>query len=114
MAAVYVSNLVINAGATFTQDFYLANSSTNSALNLNTSTVNSQMRKWSGSTGVTTFTSSIVDANAGHIRIGLSTSQTLNLKPGRYVYDVLVRDSSTNVTNRIIEGMVLLREAVTR
>ena len=34
MAAVYVSNLVINTGATFTQKFTLENVSSNSALEL--------------------------------------------------------------------------------
>lgn len=114
MASVYVSNLVINAGASFKQDFFLENTSTNSATDLSSSTINCQMRKWAGSTGVTTFTSSVVDSISGHIRIQLSADQTLTLKPGRYVYDIVVHNNSTNIKTRVVEGMVLLRESVTR
>lgn len=116
MASVYVSNLVINSGADFSQDFFLENSSTNSALDLSSSVISAQMRKWSGSTGVTTFTTSVVNSSSGQIRIGLSSSLTSNLKPGRYVYDVLVTDASgiTTSTSRVVEGMALVREGVTR
>lgn len=114
MASVYVSNLVINSGASFSQDFFLENTSTNSALDLSSSSVLSQMRKWSGSTGVTTFTTSIVNASAGQIRISLGSTSTSTLKPGRYVYDVLVVDNSLSTTTRVIEGMALVREGVTR
>jgi hypothetical protein len=48
----------------------------------------------------------------GKITISLTSSQTVDLKPGRYVYDVVItRDS---VKTRVIEGMVLVREGVTR
>ena len=48
--AVYVSNLVINTGATFQQTFSLENITSNSALDLNGFTAASQMRKHAGST----------------------------------------------------------------
>jgi hypothetical protein len=35
------------------------------------------------------------------------------LKPGRYVYDVVIEDEF-GVKNRVIEGMVLVTEGVTR
>jgi hypothetical protein len=72
------------------------------------------MRKWAGSVGVTTFTTTIVNASAGQIRIGLGSSATSNLKPGRYIYDILITDNGTNVVSRVVEGMVLVREGVTR
>jgi hypothetical protein len=46
MAAVYVNNLVINAGSDFSQIFTLESSDTNSPLNLTGFTVQSQMRKY--------------------------------------------------------------------
>jgi hypothetical protein len=112
MASIYVSNLIINAGTSFSQDFFLEDSTTNSAMNLSSASVSSQMRKWAGSTGVTTFTSSIVNAQTGQIRISLGSSITSALKPGRYVYDVLLTDNNT--TSRVVEGMALIREGVTR
>jgi len=112
MASIYVSNLIINSGTSFSQDFFLENSATNSAMNLSSSSVASQMRKWSGSTGVTTFTTSIVNSQNGQIRISLGSSITSALKPGRYVYDVLL--TNNNSTTRVVEGMALVREGVTR
>ena len=49
MAAVYVNNLVINAGSNFSQTFTLESSDTNSTLNLTGYIVESQMRKYAGS-----------------------------------------------------------------
>jgi hypothetical protein len=73
------------------------------------------MRKWSGSSGVTTFTTSVVNSSSGQIRIGLSSVTTARLKPGRYVYDVLITTTSgvTTTTSRVVEGMALVREGVT-
>lgn len=114
MASVYVSNLIINSGATFSQDFFLSNSSTDVPFDLTNSVVQSQMRKWYGSVGVTTFTSNIVNTATGQIRIGLGKSETSTLKPGRYIYDILVTNTVSNVASRVIEGSVLVREGVTR
>lgn len=114
MAAVYVSNLVVNSGADFSQSFTLDSADTNSALNLTGYTVESQMRKWSGSSTATTFTSTIVvPATTGQILLSLTDTQTAALKPGRYVYDVVITDTS-GIKSRVIEGMVLVTEGVTR
>jgi hypothetical protein len=113
MAAVYVSNLVINSGSDFSQSFTLEGIA-NSPLNLSEYNVNAQMRKWSGSSSVITFTSLIEDPPTnGKILISLSSEETLDIKPGRYVYDILIIDSY-GIKNRVIEGMVLVREGVTR
>ena len=112
--AVYVSNLVINTGATFTQTFSLENISSNSALDLSGFTAMSQMRKHAGSTCIAaTFTASIQNAENGQVQVGLSSVSTASLKPGRYVYDVIVSDSVGEVT-RVVEGSVLVRQGVTR
>lgn len=114
MAAVYVNNLVINSGADFSQSFTLEGTDTNSAFNLTGYTVEAQMRKWAGSSTATTFTTSIqIPSTSGRILISLTSAQTTNLKPGRYVYDVVIIDRF-NVRNRVIEGMVLVTEGVTR
>ena len=114
MAAVYVNNLVINAGSDFTQTFTLEGTDTNSSFNLTGYTVSAQMRKWSGSSSAINFTATIVDpAYTGTILLKLTDDQTKNIRPGRYVYDVIITDSYA-VKNRVIEGMVLLREGVTR
>ena len=111
--AVYVNNLVIDSGTTFEQVFTLEDSQTSSPLNLTESSVSSQMRKHPASSNYVTFNASIVRPLLGEISVGLTTSQTLEIKPGRYVYDVLVIDSE-NVVTKVVEGMVLVREGVTR
>ena len=113
MAAVYVSNLVVNAGSDFSQTFNLEEISTNSTLNLDGYTAFAQMRKWSGSSNAINFSTDIPTSSAGTIVISLTGQQTENIKPGRYVYDIVTSDQY-EVKNRIIEGMVLLREGVTR
>jgi|TARA_B100000131_G_scaffold124135_1_gene121263 hypothetical protein len=111
--AVYVNNLIVNGGTDFAQTFTVEDSSTNAAKNLSAHSAKSQMRKHAAAVGVTTFTTSITNAAGGQIRIGLSTSQTSELKPGRYVYDVILTAPDSSMT-RIVEGMVLVREGITK
>jgi hypothetical protein len=114
MAAVYVNNLVINSGSDFNQTFTLEGSNNNSPLNLTSYSVSAQMRKWSGSSTSINFSTSIIaPSTLGKISIGLTSGQTVNLKSGRYVYDILIIDPY-GIKNRVIEGMVLVREGVTR
>ena len=114
MAAVYVSNIVVNAGSDFSQTFTLESFDTNSALDLSSYTLTSQMRKHAASSSVITFNTTKVNASQGVIQIGLTTSVTSSLKPGRYIYDIVARNGITSTTTRVIEGMVLVREGVTR
>ena len=114
MAAVYVNNIVINSGSDFSQSFTLEGSDDNSPLNLTDYEVDAQMRKWSGSSTAITFATSVeFPSTSGKILISLSSADTVNIRPGRYVYDIVITDSF-EVKSRVIEGMVLVREGVTR
>jgi hypothetical protein len=114
MAAVYVNNLVINTGSDFSQTFTLEEIESNSFLNLTDYQIDSQMRKWSGSSNAITFTTSVeFPSTSGRINLSLTSEQTKNIKPGRYVYDILLTDAFGQ-KNKVIEGMVLVREGVTR
>jgi len=113
MAAVYVNNLIINTGSDFTQIFTLEDSS-GSLFDLTGYAADSQMRKWSGSSSAVTFTASIlIPSTSGQIMLSLTSEQTSIIKPGRYIYDVLIIDEF-NIKNKVIEGMVLVTEGVTR
>lgn len=114
MAAVYVNNLVINAGCDFSQSFNLESIETNSAFSLVGYGISAQMRKWAGSSTAVNFTAYINESDSSSLIISLTADQTKNLKPGRYVYDVVISDQYSTTKNRVIEGMVLLREGVTR
>jgi len=112
--AVYVSNIVINTSTTFSQSFTLESVNTNSILDLTGYTGRSEMRKHSGSTtGITTFTVSFPDRTGGQVNIGLTTTQTSSLKPGRYVYDLLIDDGAGTI-DRVVEGMAIVSQGVTR
>ena len=114
MAAVYVTNLVINSGADFSQSFTLEDTNNNSALDLTGFNINAKIRKWSGSSTSVSFGSTITNPpTLGNVYLTLSATDTLNLKPGRYVYDIVITDSF-GIKTRVIEGMVLVREGVTR
>ena len=113
MAAVYVSNLVINAGATFSQQFDLAQSDDSSPLDLTGYTIAAQLRKHAGSSNLTAFTATAMDAVNGLILISLTPVQTTSLKTGRHVYDIVITDAAGDKT-RVVEGSVLVREGVTK
>ena len=114
MAAVYVTNIVINSGADFTQSFNLESSDTESPLDLTGYQVNAQFRKWSGSSTSVSFAATVTNPpTLGKVYLSLSPEDTVSLKPGRYVYDILLTDDY-GVKIRVVEGMVLVREGVTR
>ena len=111
--AVYVSNLQIDQNTDFNQVFTLEDGQSNSVLNLTGYTFKSQMRKHpTATTGITTFTASIYGSAAnGQIQLGLTTSQTANLKDGRYVYDVVLI-SPNAYRSRAVQGNVLVTPGV--
>ena len=47
--SVYVTNIIINTGTTFSQSFTLENVNTNSVIDLSNYTIKSEMRKHPGS-----------------------------------------------------------------
>ena len=59
------------------------------------------------------FGISFSNPSAGELTLSLGSTITTNIKEGRYVYDVMIANSS-GIKNRVIEGMVLVREGVTR
>ena len=114
--AVYVSNIVIEQGFDYSSIFSLEDARTNSYLNIVGYAVTAQMRKSPSSSTAVSFASTIVDAAVGAIRISLTSAQTLSLKPGRYVYDVMLENGglgSGGAKYKAMEGMVLVRAGVT-
>ena len=113
MAATYVSNITVNSGEDFSQTFTLESADSSSPLNLTDYSVSSQMRKHAGSTTKTDFTAeALTPLTDGKIKISLTNAQTSALKSGRYVYDVVIESGGTKT--RVLEGMVLVRQGVTR
>jgi hypothetical protein len=107
--AVVGINLVLPQGADFEQTFSLFNDG-GQYFGITSYTVTSKLRKYYGSTsGITTFTTSIVDPTLGLIKLSLNETQTSSLTPGRYYYDILITSPSPfNITTKVVEGMILV------
>ena len=104
--------LTIDQGATF-NTVITVNDGTGVGQNLVGYVARSQMRKSYYSSSKNSFNVTVSTPNIGEITMAMTAANTANLTPGRYVYDIVTSDEY-EVKNRIIEGMVLLREGVTR
>jgi len=111
--AVYVSNIVINSGTTFSETFTLESASTNSLFNLTGYSGAAQMRKHAGASTGHDFSVDITSpATNGEIILTMTATTTSAIKAGRYVYDIVISKDSNKQT--VVEGNVLVREGVTR
>jgi len=111
--AVYVVNLVIDQGSDFNQSFNLESSVTNAALNLTGYTGSAQIRKHASSKKSYDFTVSFPDRANGVVKLTLTDTITSRIKPGRYIYDIILTDTS-GLKERVVEGSVLTREGATK
>ena len=115
--AVYVSNIVIDQGFDFETTYQLSDASTNGPLNMVGYGITAQIRKSYSSSSSTNFNCTLVDSANGIIKIELTKEQTVQLKPGRHVYDIAIQPGGLNSNsdrNKAIEGMALVRPGVTR
>jgi len=111
--AVYVSNIVINSGTTFSETFTLESATTNSPFDLTGYSGAAQMRKHAGASTGHDFTVEFPEpVTTGQIILSMSATATSAIKAGRYVYDIVITSGSTKQT--VVEGNVLVREGVTR
>ena len=105
------ANITIDQGTTFSTVISLADDE-DVAVDLTGYTANSQIRKHYSSSNSQSFSISL-GGTSGTITLSLTSTQTSNLTPGRYVYDVELT-SSSNVVSRIVEGIVTVTPEVTR
>jgi hypothetical protein len=105
-----VNNLVIDQGTTFSFTFNLTNVD-GSAKDLTNYTIAAQIRKSYYTSTKVDFYTDTVDSE-GEITISLTSTQTSNLKAGRYVYDIEIDD--TTETIRVLEGIITVTPEVTR
>lgn len=106
--------LYVDQGATYTNTIDLTDDSTNAPMNLQGYTVSSQMRRSYYSANATAnIVCTITDSANGKVSMVLSSANTANINPGRYVFDLVTTDSFGVVT-RILEGTVTVTPRVTR
>ena len=103
-------NLVIDQGSDFVSSFAITGPD-DASVDLSTYTGQSQFRKHATSM---LFHSINVDLQAnGVVELTMSSSETAEVEPGRYLYDVEITDALNNVT-RILEGTVTVTPNITR
>lgn len=108
--AIY-EDLEIDQGSTFKYEVSLT-ASNGSAYDLSGHTFAAQMKKnYSTSTVAATFTVATTGV-PGEIQISLTDEQTAALKAGRYVFDILIENSS-NEKFRVVEGIITVTPSVT-
>lgn len=113
MAAGY-QDLFLEQGSTFTTQLTLQD--VNGAYyDLTSFTVKSQAKKsYYSANSTIEFTSSIIDASNGVIQLSANSSITANVRPGKLVYDVVIKDTSSNNVSRVLEGQVFVSPSVTK
>lgn len=104
-------NLAIDQGTTFS-DFVIYKDKNKTAIDISGLTPRASMRKSYYSANAVTLTTAINSNAGGNVNLSLTSSQTANLKAGRYVYDVELYDS--NVVYRIQEGIITVFPEVTK
>lgn len=112
-ASVYTVNLTIHTGIDFSQTFVFEGINSNARLNLAGYQVCAKMRKAEESSTYTSFTTDITDIANARVNLSMTKTTTATLKPGKYLYDILLKDPSNNI-ERVVEGLVDVKRTVTR
>lgn len=105
--------LDIDQGSDFTAVIDLENDD-GTPMNLSSTQVYSQFRKSYNSSTAYAFTCEILDAINGKFALKLPGVTSSNIKPGRYLYDVEVFNSTTNSKSRVVEGIITINAEITK
>lgn len=107
------ANLVIDQGSTFTTALTVEDADGN-VQDLSGFTAYASIRKTYRSVTATAFDQvSIGNPTAGEVTMRIDGATSQGMKPGRYVYDVIVM-SGGNVPTRVLEGQLEITPSVTR
>lgn len=111
--AAYVE-LLIDQGANFNNIITLTDDTSNTAINISGYTVRSQMRRsYYSVNAAANIVCTISDAANGQVTMSLGSSNTSNLTPNRYLFDVET-ETSTGVVSRVLEGIITVTPGITR
>ena len=107
-------NLTISTGTSFTKSFNILSDS-GSPQNLTNYTIKSQLRKSSQSSSVINFISTATSPfSSGIIKIDLTPNLTVDLKSGRYLYDIIITNNSDGEKRKVVEGSAIITRSITR
>lgn len=107
-----VRNIYIDQGSKFSVPVELTNAD-GTPTNLTGYTFRAQLKKSYYSLTSVDFTAEAATPSNGQIILSLTSAQSLALKPGRYVYDVVIIDEQDEET-RVVEGIVTVNPAVSK
>ena len=106
------AELIVDQGSTFSTILTLTDDTTNLPINVSGYSINANIKKsYYSANNTAIFTSTINDAGNGNVTISLTSDSSVNIKSGRYVYDVKVT-SPVNVVTRIVEGILTVTPRV--
>lgn len=103
----------IEQGANLTS-IVTVNDAQGDAVNLTTYSASSQLRKSYYSSSANTLAATITGNANGQITLTMTAANTALLTPGRYVYDLVITNSTDNSKTRVIEGTAIVLPSVTR
>ena len=106
------TEITIEQGATFSTTVNVEDAYYN-PINLTGYSASSQMRKSYYSSSASTINATITGTANGEITLSITSANTANLTPGRYVYDLIISDGANTVT-RVVEGIATVLPSVTR
>ena len=102
-----IVNIFADQGSDYTLTLTVKDDSGN-ATDITGYTAEAYFQKWVGANKVYKFTPTITDATAGKLQIKLLGSVSDDIPPGRYNYDVVINNSTYNITRRVIQGTLSL------
>ena len=103
-------NITIDIGTDYIANVVAySNGSTTTALNLTGYTANAFIKRSHYSNSDSIFVNTfIIDSSSGIINLHVGGSNTASMSPGNYVYDVVVKETSTEYVTRVVEGIATL------
>jgi hypothetical protein len=105
------SNIVIDQGTDYEVTINVKDANT-TPIDLNGFSGQAQIRKYYTSSKKYDFVVTIA-ANTGEVTMAMSAANTAKITAGRYLYDCTLK-SNTNITSRVVEGIVTINPRVTR
>lgn len=106
--------LYMDQGASFNNIINLTDDTTNTPINVSGYSVSSQMRRsYYSANASANITCTITDPQNGGIVLSMTPANTANIKPGRYLFDVKLRDTQNNVS-RVLEGLIIVTPQITK
>lgn len=106
-----IQNIYIDQGTTFSLSVFVSDLN-GDPKDLTNYTAAAQMRKSYYTSSAIDFTAEVTLPLDGEVAISLTSSETSNIKAGRYVYDIEI--TGENETLRVLEGIVVINPEVTK